>query len=375
MISDRPQGMINASTVFGPPTRSGSWYSLPVRRVAGLFATALLWLTSGVIAVTAVAAVTAVTAVADEPVATAVPPLNALSTHRHDPIVVRSKPVIERLPVKVLQPVDLQVSARGQIFVADAQAACVFRLDSHGQVSLAVRDLPGISRIQLDRDGGLYVLTVVGAESHLYQATPEGLTVHLHTLRFPAISFTRNSIGEFFVGQRQQLWKIGTDGQQTCITQLPSALLDLGSNPAESAVALLQNGLVCQVSADGVLAVSGQAQAGSLRLLPGIGGRFLTLARSAPQAPGESGLALYHVSDRSQVKADPADGPTLLARVPSGTEAAGLDPLGNLCLANPDLKAVTKATTRFHIPCPHCGQQTLMIFDATAPLPDDVSSF
>mgnify|MGYP003348648335 CR=1 FL=1 len=186
MISDRPQGMINASTVFGPPTRSAGCL-LPVRRVAGLFATALLWLTSGVIAVTAVA---------DEPVATAVPPLNALSTHRHDPIVVRSKPVIERLPVKVLQPVDLQVSARGQIFVADAQAACVFRLDSHGQVSLAVRDLPGISRIQLDRDGGLYVLTVVGAESHLYQATPEGLTVHLHTLRFPAISFTRNSIGE-----------------------------------------------------------------------------------------------------------------------------------------------------------------------------------
>jgi hypothetical protein len=371
MISDRPQGVINSSTVFGQPTGSAGCL-LPVRRVAGLFATALLWLTSGVIAVTAVA---------DEPVATAVPPLNALSTHRHDPIVVRSKPVIERLPVKVLQPVDLQVSARGQIFVADAQAACVFRLDSHGQVSLAVRDLPGISRIQLDRDGGLYVLTVVGAESHLYQATPEGLTVHLHTLRFPAIAFTRNSIGEFFVGQRQQLWKIGTDGQQTCITQLPSALLDLGSNPAESAVALLQNGLVCQVSADGVLAVSGQAQAGSLRLLPGIGGRFLTLARSAPQAPGESGesgesgLALYHVADRSLIKADPVDGPTLLARVPSGTEAAGLDPLGNLCLANPDLKAVTKATTRFHIPCPHCGQQTLLIFDATAPLPNDVSSF
>ena len=107
MISDRPQGVINASTVFGPPTRSAGCL-LPVRRVAGLFATALLWLTSGVIAVTVVAEVTAVTAVADEPVATAVPPLNALSTHRHDPIVVRSKPVIERLPVKVLQPVDLQ---------------------------------------------------------------------------------------------------------------------------------------------------------------------------------------------------------------------------------------------------------------------------
>ena len=49
--------------------------------------------------------------------------LTALTTHRHDPIVVRSKPVIERLPVKVIQPVDLKVSADGRILVADAQAS------------------------------------------------------------------------------------------------------------------------------------------------------------------------------------------------------------------------------------------------------------
>ncbi|MFM7164923.1 MAG: hypothetical protein ACKO3T_06710, partial [Planctomycetaceae bacterium] len=84
--------------------------------------------------------------------------LNALVTHRHEPIVVRSKPVIERLPVKVIQPVDLQVSSDGRIFVADAQAGCVFRLDPDGQVSLAARDLAGIRRIRLDADGSLYVL-------------------------------------------------------------------------------------------------------------------------------------------------------------------------------------------------------------------------
>ncbi|MFM8726033.1 MAG: hypothetical protein ACKON9_13025 [Planctomycetaceae bacterium] len=34
--------------------------------------------------------------------------LNALVTHRHEPIVVRSKPVIDRLPDRVSQPVALQ---------------------------------------------------------------------------------------------------------------------------------------------------------------------------------------------------------------------------------------------------------------------------
>jgi len=295
--------------------------------------------------------------------------LTALTTHRHDPIVVRSKPVIERLPVKVIQPVDLKVSADGRIFVADAQASCVFRLDPDGQVSLAVRDLAGIRRIQVDADGSLYVLTVSGAESKLYQATPAGLTVHLHTLHFPAISFTRNAVGEFLVGQQRQLWQLGTDGQQTLLCRLPVPLVDLCSGAADTAVALLQDGKVCQVGVDGSLLQTGQARPDSSRLLAGTGGRFVTLAAAAGGTQLNSGLALYYVSDVSAagLSQSPDDGRgSLLASVPAGTQAAGLDPLGNLCLANPDLKAVTRATTRFLIPCPHCGQQTLMIFDQAA---------
>ena len=294
--------------------------------------------------------------------------LTALTTHRHDPIVVRSKPVIERLPVKVIQPVDLKVSADGRIFVADAQASCVFRLDPDGQVSLAVRDIAGIRRIQVDADGSLYVLTVSGAESKLYQATPAGLTVHLHTLHFPAISFTRNAVGEFLVGQQRQLWQLGTDGQQTLLCRLPVPLVDLCSGAADTAVALLQDGKVCQVGVDGSLLQTGQARPDSSRLLAGTGGRFVTLA-AAGGTQLNSGLALYYVSDVSVagLSQSPDDGRgSLLASVPAGTQAAGLDPLGNLCLANPDLKAVTRATTRFLIPCPHCGQQTLMIFDQAA---------
>jgi hypothetical protein len=64
-----------------------------------------------------------------------------------------------------------------------------------------------------------------------------------------------------------------------------------------------------------------------------------------------------------------------LALVPEGTEAAGMDRLGNFCLANPDLRAVTKVTSRFMIPCPHCGQQTLMIFDPAAAAEDAGSRF
>lgn len=298
-----------------------------------------------------------------------VAPLNALATHRHDPIIVRSKPVIERLPVKVIQPVDLQVTSDGRILVADVQARCVFRLDSDGQVSLAVRDLADIRRIQADRDGSLYVLTGTGGESSLYQSTPDGQTVHLHTLHFPVICFTRNSVGEFLAGHQRQLWKVGNDGQQTMVARLPAPLVDLCLNAAEAPVALLQDGLVYQVNADFSLKCVGRAQPGSQRLLLGAGGRFVTLANSVSGGLplSASGRGLYHVADVPEDgRIAAADVSSLLALVPEGTEAAGLDPLGNLCLANPDLRAVTKATSRFKIACPHCGQQTLMIFDPAA---------
>lgn len=307
-----------------------------------------------------------------------VAPLNALATHRHDPVIVRSKPVIERLPVKVIQPVDLQVTTAGRIFVADVQARCVFRLDSDGQVSLAVRDLDHIRRIQVDRDGSLYVLTSTGGESRLYQTTPDGQTVHLHTLHFPATCFTRNSVGEFIAGHQRQLWRIGTDGQQTLVARLSSPLVDLCLSAAEAPVALLQDGQVSQVNADFGLKEIGRAQRGSVRLLSGAGGRFVTLASSVSGDVSQSGSGrgLYHVMDlAADGRAEAVDGSRLFAVVPEGTEAAGLDPLGNLCLVNPDLRAVTKATSRFKIACPHCGQQTLMIFDPAATDTDGISRF
>ena len=357
--------------VISPTTRG--WLGGSARRCAGVWGVfcTFCWLTSPATAQTVpVAGATAASSAAD------VAPLNALATHRHDPIIVRSKPVIERLPVKVIQPVDLQVTFDGRIFAADVQARCVFRLDSDGHVSLAIRDLADIRRIQVDRDGSLYVLTSTGGESRLYQSTPDGQSVHLHTLHFPAISFTRNAVGEFLVGQRGQLWKVGTDGQQTLVARLPAALLDLCSNAAESPVALLQDGFVYQVNADFSLKVVGHAQAGSVRLLAGAGGRFLTLAGADSGDLPASGRGLYHVQD---VPADgrpvAADRGSLLALVPQGTEAAGMDRLGNFCLANPDLRAVTKVTSRFMIPCPHCGQQTLMIFDPAAAAADVGSRF
>ena len=50
--------------------------------------------------------------------------LNELAVHPHAPLVVRSRPVIERLPVQVIEPVDLQVGHSGHIYVADAGAQC-----------------------------------------------------------------------------------------------------------------------------------------------------------------------------------------------------------------------------------------------------------
>ena len=47
---------------------------------------------------------------------------NALETHQHAAIHVNSRPVVERIPVNVIDPVDVRVAADGAILVADAKA-------------------------------------------------------------------------------------------------------------------------------------------------------------------------------------------------------------------------------------------------------------
>jgi hypothetical protein len=299
-----------------------------------------------------------------------VPGLGAILNHDHAPVRVNSKPVIERLPVKVLEPVDLVVAGKSLIFVADRKAECVFRLDEHGSVSLAVEHLSGIQRIQVDADGSLYVLTSSGGESSLHQITESGQHVILETFSFPASGFVRDELGRFVFSVKQsgRLVSLDAEGQIADLAKLNQPVQDLILNAGGQLEALLPSGHIVRINEEGEVSQSGFAEVGSIRLASLSDGSLLTLVDSA--------------SGRSQVLkiSREADRPLefdIAATVPVGTRAVGFDSLGNLCLANPDLRAVTKVTSHFEIACPHCGKPTRMIF-SSEPQPgaaDSVRSF
>ena len=281
--------------------------------------------------------------------------LGAIQNHDHAPIVVASRPVIERLPVKVIEPTDLRVSKSGLVFVADKVARCVFRLDTDGGVSLPVENVRDIHRIQVDSDDNLYVLTSNSRESQIQMVNPIGKSVVLHSLTFPATSFVRDSIGQFVVASKveNRIRVISTEGEVMELTRVYEPISDLVLNAGGQTEILLASGKVMHVAASGEVTPSGFAPAGSSRLMLQPDGSMLALAG---QLGGQAQLVSVSREDLRPPEF------VQFASVPEGTQAVGFDALGNLCLANPDLRAVTKVTSHFRIPCPHCGRPTDMIF-------------
>ena len=298
------------------------------------------------------------------------PSLGAIEKHDHAPIIVPSRPVIERLPVKVIEPVDLRIGKNGQIFVADKSAKCVFRLGDNGEVSLPISDLSHIQRIQLDADDNLYVLTSDPRESQIQMVNPIGQSIVLHELTFAATSFVRDTVGQFIVASKDanRIVVITTNGSVTELTRIYQPVSDLVLNAGGQTEALLVSGEMVHIAGNGEITPSGFAPLGSSRLMLQAAGNMLGLVG---RAAGNSQLTFVC---RDQVR--PQDFKTF-ASVPEGTQAVGFDALGNLCLANPDLRAVTKVTSHFRIPCPHCGRPTDMVFrkDAAPVAPPDTRSF
>jgi hypothetical protein len=314
---------------------------------------------------------------ADEPstpVSPVVAPLdlNQLATHTHQAIIVRSRPVIERLPVQVIQPVDLQVGRTGNIFVADAQAACVFRLDQFGSVSLHAQQLPGLKRIVLDADENAFVLSSGSADCQIHQVTPEGQRILLHSLRFAAHCICRAGADGWMVAGGHCVWLVTADNEPQQIAQFAVPVIDLCGNTGGGTSVLLADGRVLQLGLDGAARAIGVASGTARRLICQPDGQLAVLSHSRAAAQVSDSplpLGLYPIA------AGPSVGEvSAIAHLPEGTQAAGFDSLGNLCLANPQLRAITRVTSRFRIPCPHCGQPVPMIFDASA-RPENVSGF
>ncbi len=297
-----------------------------------------------------------------------VPSLGTMIDHSHKPIEVRSKPVIERLPVKVVDPVDLVLNNRGQIFIADRKAECIFRLDVNGVVSLMAEELSGLERIQVDADDSVYALTSSAGESALHQVTSSGRRIVLQTFEFPATSFVRDDVGNFVLAVKRsgRIVRLSSEGVVTDLAELTEPAIDLIYNAGGQLEALLNSAHVVRIPEEGQVVQSAFVEIGSTRLAALDDGSILSLAASKD---GRS--RVLHVSRE-------VDRPMtfeVLATVPAGTRAVGFDSLGNLCLANADLRAVTKVTSHFEIPCPHCGKPTRMKFSSDVPAGADTRSF
>jgi len=300
-------------------------------------------------------------ACAEEPV------LSGVTEHEHRSVIVQSRPVIERLPVKVIEPVDLKLAVDGTVFVADRAAECVFRIDRTGSVSIAAEKLPGLQRMQLQADGSLFLLTSTGSQSGLHQVTASGRQVYLQALPFIADAFEVTSLGTIFVSHSSsgRIMTISSEGAVSERVRMQMPVIDLALNAAEQLEALLPSGQLVMVSEEGHVVTTGSAPTGSTRLTSLQDGKMLAIL---PAIEGPS--TIVEVSRDAQ---PPRIFP-VVAKIPAGTRAAGFDALGNLCLANPDLRAVTKVTSQFEIPCPHCGRPTRLIFSSEQPVRNEPDS-
>jgi hypothetical protein len=295
--------------------------------------------------------------VADEPYSAG---LGAVGQHDHAPIVVRSRPVIERLPVQVIAPSDICDGNNGVLFIADRTARVVFRLTSDGSVSLAMRDEQGICRICCDSDNNLFVLSATAGSSRITQVTPTGKMIRICTLPFAAIAFARNEAGLLFVGSASgEIASVSVDGVVSKLAQLRREIVDLTLSSSDQLHVLTGNREICFVSLDGVVQPVGFGQPTALRLfaLPHGG-----LAVLCPNPGGQPAI--------TELQKNREDAIVEFARVPTGTVAVSFDRLGNLSLANPDLRAVTRVTSRFTVPCPHCGKAVDMVLSNSPPSSD-----
>ncbi|MEZ6123954.1 MAG: hypothetical protein R3C49_12350 [Planctomycetaceae bacterium] len=281
------------------------------------------------------------------------------SDHPHSPVIVRSRPVIERLPVRVIRPVDVIYNALRETVIADADGQVIFRINSAGDVSVICRDLPGISRIADASSLGLHVLTTEQRAGRIFRVTDNGFQEDVCELPFPPTGLGADRFGNLWTcdSASNSVVRITSDGQRTVITRLPEAARDLVVDEF-GALILLESGAVRSVTTAGDSETIGYLPSGSVRLRTDSDGRPVALRHGVQNSAQLCGLTTS------------AEAIDCVASVPAGTTGFAFDHLGNLILANPELRAVTKVTSQFRIPCPHCGKLVPMVFSADAPVAD-----
>ncbi|GAB5444097.1 MAG: hypothetical protein Fues2KO_44460 [Fuerstiella sp.] len=284
-------------------------------------------------------------------------PLSAQQDHVHEPLRIRSRPVIERVPVQVIHPADVLINSLNETLVADSTAGMLFRIGPLGTVTTIGQDLKHVSRLSDSAQLGTYALIAESANGRITNFTDSGLQMDVAYLPFAPTGLAVDGVGQLYTADNKanRIVRVSTDGQLETFAVTAEAVRDLMMEPSGNIVALLESGRVISISAGHTTALIGFVSPRASRLRWHADGRILALV---PAGSGKAEL-VSPTADREAIDA--------FATVPRGTTAFAVDKLGNLVLSNPDLRAVTRVNSRFRIPCPHCGESLQMILSPDTP--------
>lgn len=283
--------------------------------------------------------------------------LAADTGHNHKPIQVRSRPVIERLPLRVIEPVDVVVNGLGETLVADRIGKVVFRVDAEHETSVMGQNLEGLTRIADSRSFGLHALISGKKTGAIIRLLETGFQEIVCETAFEPAGLAADPTGNLWTTNPTtgEVILFASDGRQQKSIKLFGQPVDVAAD-AVGATVLLDSGEIVSVAADGGKKTIGYVTPAARRLQLKSDGSVIALATDSN---GKSILV------RPTATRGPVD---RFAGTPNGTLAFAFDKLGNLTLANPDLRAITRVTSHFTVPCPHCGQPVPMVLSPTAPV-------
>jgi hypothetical protein len=276
--------------------------------------------------------------------------------HQHSLIVVRSAPVIQRLAVRVIHPTDVVVAASGDTLVADKVGKMVFRVDAVDETSILGKELDGLVRVADSRSFGVHALLRDDGKGQIVRLLKTGFREDVCELSFEPAGLGVDAIGNIWTANPKtgDVILLDSTGTQQKAIRLQGIPTDIAVDGL-GAVVLLRSGEIVSVSADGSWLRVGYVPAAASRL---------------KLTPDHSVVALVTDGDGQSMLVRPTtnrESVDRFAMVTRGTSAFAFDRLGNLTLANPELPAITRVTSHFTVPCPHCGQQVPMLFSTHAP--------
>ncbi len=277
--------------------------------------------------------------------------------HSHAPMMVRSRPVIERIPLRVINPIDVTVTEFGDTLVADEAGRILFRVDSDGVASVLAKDLNGILRVVDSSRMGTHLLLAEGQTGRVLRFTDSGLQSEVAHVPFAPSGLGIDISGDLLVSNSSngQVFAINPEGHRELRATLSEPIRDLVVDDVGNAVVLLKSGKLVSVAPDGGSKPIGFVPKSSTRVTVHPNDFVLALAADTDHRP----ILVKPTAERGEADR--------FAGTPQGTVAFAFDKLGNLTLANPDLRAITRVTSHFRIPCPHCGKLVPMELSTDAP--------